>query len=147
PLNGNIAAKFDLASGKFTADLSLDKTQAKLKALGFLPVTADLAFKEVGKTNGAIDMTNGQLTSNSKVDIQITAIKSFGLKLGGGSKCHTSSPSDITLKSKGVFDPLQGGAVSGTYSIAKLEGCGLLTPILSIFASGSGNVLNATLAP
>jgi len=148
PLNGKIAADFDLASGKFTADLTLDKTTAKLKALGFLPVDADLVFTSIGKTNGAINMTTGQLTANSKVDIAIPTVKSFGIKIGGGAKCKTSSPSDIPLTSTGgPFNPLQGGAVTGTYSVAKLKDCGALTPVLSLFASGSGNKITATLAP
>src|SRR5690606_27092788 len=103
PLSGKIDADFDLASSTFTADLTLDKTKAKLKALGFLPVDADLAFKSVGKTTGAIDKTTGILTAESKTDIYITSVKSFGLKLGGGDKCKASSPSTIPLKSTGRF--------------------------------------------
>ncbi|WP_313407232.1 hypothetical protein [Aeromicrobium sp.] len=147
PLNGKINAKFNLNKSTFDADLALDPTKAKLKALGFLPVDADLKFQSLGKTTGAISTSTGVLTADSKVNIQITSIKSFGLKLGGGSKCQTSKPSDIRLTSQGVFNPLQGGTVSSTYSIAKLEGCGLLNNLLSVFASGSGNKLTATLAP
>ncbi len=147
PLNGKVAADFNLATGQFVADLTLDNTKAKLKALGFLPVDADLAFTSVGKTNGGINLSTGQLTADSKVNIQITSIKSFGLKLGGGAKCQTSKPSDIRLASNGRFDPLAGGTVTSTYSIAKLQGCGPLNDILSLFASGPGNKLTATLAP
>ncbi len=124
----------------------MNKTTAKLKALGFLPVDAELVFSSQGKTNGTL--TNGTLTSNSKVNIAIPTVKTFGLKIGGGSQCKTKSASDITLKSAaGKFDPLKGGSVSGTYKIEKLQGCGLLNDVLSFFAAGDGNKITATLAP
>jgi len=146
PLTGSIAAQFNLNKGTFDADLKLNDTTAKLKALGFLPVDARLSFKPVGKTTGALSA--GKLTATSKTDIFIPSVKSFGLKIGGGAQCKTSSPSTIPLTSTGAaFDPLKGGAVEGTYSVAKLQGCGLLNDLLSIFASGSGNKITATLAP
>lgn len=146
PLNGKIAAKFNLNKGTFDADLTLDNTTAKLKALGFLPVDAQLSFKPVGKTTGSL--TAGKLSATSKTDIFIPSVKSFGLKIGGGATCKTSSPSTIPLTSTGTaFDPLKGGAVEGTYSVAKLQGCGVLNDVLSLFASGSGNKITATLAP
>jgi hypothetical protein len=146
PLSGDLNARFDLASGDYTADLNLEPTSGSFRLLGFLPATVQIAFDQVGETTGTL--TNGQLQTHSEMYVHLPSVKIFGLPVGGGSECRTSSPSVVELQSTGdFFNPLDGGQVSGDYDLAKLEGCGFLGPIISIFTAGPDNTIDLDLIP
>ena len=72
PITGSIAAQLRLATGEFTADLTLNPTQARLTALGFLPVTAQVAFVPSGQTTGTLGPDG--LHSTSRVRVKIPSI-------------------------------------------------------------------------
>ncbi|MGI8332980.1 DUF6801 domain-containing protein [Actinomadura scrupuli] len=146
PLNGTIDAVLNLSTKAYEADLALAPTKGNFKILGFLPVTADIAFSQVGKTTGTL--SGGVLVSNSKMFVKLPSFNLFGIPIGGGATCQTSTPSDITLKSTDpVFNPLNGGPIAGTYTLSAIQNCGPLTSILNAFTAGSGNTINATLTP
>ncbi|RAY11036.1 hypothetical protein DPM19_32555 [Actinomadura craniellae] len=147
PLTGGIDANLDLASGNFTADLTLNPTSGSFKLLGFLPSSADIAFAPQGKATGSLK--DGVLTANSKVAVKLPSIKLFGLGIAGGANCATSTPADINLKSTDpFFNPLSGGNVTGTYTLASLNNqCGFLGGIASIFMAGPGNTIALKLTP
>lgn len=146
PLRGSIAAKLDLATGSFTADLALAQASAKLTALGFLPVTASVAFVSTAPTTGSL--AAGILTANAKVRIKLPKVSLFGLPLAGGATCQTKSASSIALRSTDpVFSPLEGGALAGTFAISDLSGCGALNGIVSSLTAGKGNAIALRLTP
>ncbi|WP_407652764.1 DUF6801 domain-containing protein [Amycolatopsis cynarae] len=145
PLSGGIAADLDLATGAFTADLNLDPTRMRASLFWFIPVTANVAFQQEGKTTGTL--SGGVLASDSKTTIKLPVIKLFGFPISKSPNCRSSSPSDIKLTSGAGFDPLNGGKLSGTYDIAPLTGCGPLNNLISALATGPGNTIDVTLSP
>ncbi|GAA0643719.1 hypothetical protein GCM10010174_78300 [Kutzneria viridogrisea] len=144
PLSGGIDASLELATGKFSADLSLNPTHARFSLFGFLPVSTDIAFSSAGRTTGSL--SGGKLISHSKLTIKLPRVTLFGIPISSSPNCRTSSPSDIDLSSDSGFDPLRGGKLSGTYGIAPLTGCGLFTGFISAFTTGGGNTIDVTLS-
>ncbi|MBJ7473206.1 MAG: fibronectin type III domain-containing protein, partial [Solirubrobacteraceae bacterium] len=148
PLVGGINAELTLATGAFSADLTLNDTQGRLTALGFLPVTAKIGFVPSGKTTGTL--LDGVLKTKSFIRIKVKEVKLFGaIPLAGGNNCQTKSLSEINLASaaNAEFKPLTGGAISGTYRISDLNGCGALNGLVSPLTAGAGNTINAVLTP
>ncbi|MBO9533084.1 MAG: hypothetical protein J7513_08950, partial [Solirubrobacteraceae bacterium] len=147
PLTGGVAATLTVSTGAIVADLTLNDTQGRLTALGFIPVTATVGFVTSGPTTGTL--VDDQLTTNSKVRIKVKSVKAFGaIPLAGGNTCQTKSLSDITLKSTDSFDPTgTGGNVAGTYKISDLNGCGPLNGLVSPLTAGSGNTIAVKLTP
>ncbi|OXM63945.1 hypothetical protein L1857_24670 [Amycolatopsis thermalba] len=145
PLSGGIDANLDLATGNFTADLSLEPTQLKATLFRFIPITAKVAFAQEGKTTGTL--SGGVLNSTSHTTIKLPSVKVFGFPISKSPKCQTAEPSEINLTSGPGFDPLAGGDLSGTYDIAPLQNCGPLTGLISPLAAGPGNTIDVTLSP
>ncbi|MFA9269890.1 MAG: fibronectin type III domain-containing protein [Baekduiaceae bacterium] len=147
PLSGGIDADLALATGDYTADLTLNKTKARLSVLGLIPITADIDFAQTDKTRGKL--AGGVLTATAKFKIKIPKAYLFGvLPVVGSTKCETKSASIASLKSTGAFfDPLQGGNVKGTYGISDLTGCGWLNNVISPLTKGGGNTIDINLTP
>lgn len=144
-LSGGIDAEIDLASGNFTADLTLNPTTGRFRILGFLPATAKIEFAQAAKTTGTL--AAGVLSSASKTIVKLPRVSVFGFPIAGGSSCQTVRPADINLKSGPNFDPLAGGKLTGVYTLPALKSCGFLTPLVSALTTGPGNTINVTLTP
>jgi chitodextrinase len=144
-LSGGINADFDLATGNYTADLTLDPTSGSFTILGFVPATAKIEFAQAAKTAGSLK--DGVLTSNSKMTVKLLQVSVFGFPIGGGPDCQTATPADIALKSGPNFDPLAGGKLTGTYTLPALKGCGGFNDFISAFTAGPGNTIDMTLTP
>ncbi|MBP2330560.1 chitodextrinase [Kibdelosporangium banguiense] len=144
-LAGAIDAELDLATGNYTADLTLNPTTGEFKILGFLPATAKIEFEQAGKTTGSL--TGGVLTASSKVTVKLPQISVFGFPISQSADCKTATPSDINLTSGPNFDPLAGGKLTGEYTLAALKGCGFLNDIISALTAGPGNTIQITLTP
>ncbi|MFI0351216.1 DUF6801 domain-containing protein [Actinomadura sp. 9N407] len=146
PLRGGLDASLDAGTGKLTGDLALDPAKGEFKILGFLPVTADIAYAAQGKTTGTF--ANGTLTTAGQVITKLPSLTVFGaIPIGGGEKCQTAKPSEIALTSDGTFDPAKGGTVKGAYELAPLTDCGPLTGLLSSSIAGPGNTVQLSLTP
>ncbi|MBL4570782.1 MAG: hypothetical protein JKY21_06480, partial [Alcanivorax sp.] len=155
-LSGAIDAVLDLASGDFSADLSLEPSSGSFRILyGWKRVTAnaDIEFEPVGETEGNL-APNGTLSAETQMYIKLPTVKMsfFGLNLpvGGGDECRTSEPVTIQLTTPEgeTFDPLgAGGNLTGTYDLPGLENCGGLTDLLNVFMAGSGNTIDLSLTP
>ncbi|MEE1927058.1 DUF6801 domain-containing protein [Streptomyces sp. TRM 70351] len=144
-LNGAIDADFDLASGSYEADLSLEDTSGNFTAFGFLPAAADIKFSPVDRVTGTLSNA-GALTAKAKTDVILPKVKIFGLPIGGGANCKTQTPAQLDLTSEGRFDPFGGGTLTGTYTLPPLKGCGLLNDIISGVTAGPGNTISLNLA-
>lgn len=155
-LSGAIDAVLDLASGMFTADLSLAPTSGSFRILwGWKLVTADadIEFEPTGETAGTL-APDGTLSADTQMYIKLPKVKmklfGFSLPVGGGDQCRTSEPVSIALQSPEgeTFDPLgAGGSLTGTYDLPALENCGGLTDLLNVFMAGSGNTIDLSLTP
>lgn len=146
PLSGSIDPTLDLATGAFTADLTLNKSRARLKVLGVLPVTADIAFTQTDKTRGTLK--DGVLSAQARFKIRLPQLYLFGtLPIVSPDTCQTKSSSVAIMRSDAGFDPLRGGRLTGTYGISDLTGCGLLTSFISPLTKGAGNTIDLTLTP
>jgi len=148
PLQGTINAQYNLGTGNYVADLVLNPNTGAMNVMGFLPVMASAEFPQVGKTTGTLN-PDQPLTSVSDMNIRLTKMTVWGFPIGGGPDCITLKPSHIELKSAGAFNPLDGGDITGAYSISALnaKGCGGLGDFISMFTAGSGNTIKAHLTP
>lgn len=154
-LSGAINAMLNLATGDFTADLSLEPTSGSFRILyGWKRVTAeaDIEFETVGETTG--NLNGGALTAETQMYIKLPTVKmsifGWSLPVGGGDECRTSEPVSIQLNTPEgeSFDPLgTGGNLTGTYDLPGLENCGGLTDLLNVFMAGSGNTIDLSLTP
>ncbi|WP_170177687.1 fibronectin type III domain-containing protein [Thermomonospora umbrina] len=142
PLSGSIAGK--LTGGDYTGALKLNNTKGNFRIMGFIPTTADITFTQNGQTTGTLSGTT--LTSNSKMVVGLKSVKVFGIQIGGGDSCKTTSPVDIKLKSTN-FSLAGGGDLAGTYTLPSVSGCGLLTPLISGMTAGPGNTVNVKATP
>lgn len=146
PLNGSLSADIDPDTGNVTGAFDLDPATAALKAWGFLPVTADVAFGSPGTTTGRL--AGGALTADAALDVRVTSFAVFGLPVGGGDQCRTAAPADVPLDSGGPFDPALGGRLASTgFTLPPLQDCGALTPLLGSLTAGPGNTADLTLTP
>ncbi len=146
PLSGSIAPTLNIATGEFTGDLILNQSRARLKVLGLLPVTADIAFAQTDKTRGTL--RNGVLSTQSRFKIRLPQLYLFGvLPIVSPGTCETKSSSVAMMRSGAGFNPLQGGRLAGTYAISDLTGCGMLTSFISPLTKGTGNTIDLTLTP
>jgi hypothetical protein len=146
PINGSIAANFDLAAGTHRSTLTLQPTQGKFKVAGLLNTTAKIEFVQLGDTTGSL--VDGKLTAHAEMTIKLKNIVVLGvLPVGGGANCQTSTPVTIDLASPAdqPFDPLRGGALSGTFTMPKLSSCGILGSVINIFVAGPDNTIDVQL--
>jgi len=155
PLNGLISSQFNLTQGSFTGDMHLDPTSGSfeiIKGWKRYLATAQIEFESVGITEGTL--LDGKLVATSAAYVKLPKVTKtlFGLvnwPIGGGDECRTVEPAIFTITSADgeYFDALAGGQVTGTYTLPKLENCGVLTSILSSKLAGSGNTIELTLTP
>jgi hypothetical protein len=145
PLTGTSNISLTRATGQFTGDLAINPATAKLTALGFLPVTAQVQIAPTAPVTGSI--VSSALKANALVRIKLPSISVLGIPLAGGTNCQASQISSISLTSTGAFDPAAGGTIAGTFAISNLSGCGFLNGIVSPLTSGSGNAIALKLSP
>lgn len=146
PVSGTSALNVAKSSNAVTGDITLANTTARLTAIGFLPVTAKLAFSNADALTGSL--AGGVLSTTQKVRIKVPEVKLFGaIPLAGGNNCQTKQLTTLALKSGAGFDPTAGGTISGTFTISDLNGCGVLNGLVSPLTAGGGNTLTLKLTP
>jgi len=129
---GTLRAKVDLNTGAVTASLNLPPATGSFKELGLIPVTATAAFIQNGPTTGKVDLSTGAVTTTSKITLQITNLSVAGIPVPVGPACESATPASITLTSQPGFSIINGGKVSGTYTVPPFAHCGLTTPLLKL---------------
>jgi hypothetical protein len=142
---GKLVSTANLTTGALTATLSLPPATASFKQDGLIPVKATTAFIQDGKTTGKINLNTGAVTTTSKITIQVTKLLVSGLPVAVGSRCETTSPATVTVKSQHGFNIVNGGNLAGTYTIGKFAHCALATALLNLTVPGSGNTITLTL--
>jgi len=142
---GTLRSKVDLNTGAVTARLNLPPATGSFKELGLIPVTATVAFLQNGPTTGTVDLNTGAVTTKSSITLQITSLSVAGLPIPVGPACESATPAAVSLASQPGFSIVNGGTVSGTYTIPRFAHCGLITPVLNLTITGPGNTISLTL--
>ncbi|WP_053717984.1 DUF6801 domain-containing protein [Saccharothrix sp. NRRL B-16348] len=142
---GTLATEVDLMAGKFEGDLALPDTSGTFKLFGFMPTTAKVRLIPQMRTHGTI--TAGAVTARTAVGIKLTDVRVLGIQVVRPTDwCQTVAPSIVDLTSKPGFDPLNGGGLTGSYSIGEFDRCGLVTAVVNGTIPGPGNTLDLQIA-
>ena len=142
---GTLRSKVDLNTGAVTASLNLPPATGSFKELGLIPVTATVAFIQNGPTTGKVNLNTGAVTTTSSITLQITSLSVAGLPIPVGPACESATPASVSLASQPGFSIVNGGTVSGTYTVPPFAHCGLITPVLNLTITGPGNTISLTL--
>src|SRR5215472_13894520 len=142
---GTLSAKVNAGTGKVTATLTLPPATGSFKQFGVIPVTATANLINDGPTTGTVNLTNGKVSTTSKIIMQITNLTVAGLPIPVGTQCETSSPVVVKLKSQKGFTILGGGKVAGSYTIPAFRHCGLATLLINLTIPASGNTITLKL--
>lgn len=141
-----LTTDLDIDTGDFTGSLPLPGTSTEFKAIGFLPVKADVDFIPVGDVTGRIDLTQTQAKVNAtaRYYIKLSNIKIVGFPTFTGNQCKTKAPVDIPVATPAGegFDIIEGGNLRGTYSIGSFQNCGLNTGLINLLVPGAGNTVD-----
>ncbi|WP_456695996.1 hypothetical protein [Aeromicrobium sp. P5_D10] len=137
------------SDGSFVGNMVLPGTRTEFKLLGFIPVTANVAFEPTKPTTGQLTRVGRQrtLASSSSYYVRLTNIKASIFPLFGGPFCRTVNPVviDANTPSGEFFDIASGGRLTGTYSIGNFQNCGLNTGLINSIIPGSGNTIELNL--
>ena len=142
---GTLRSKVDLNTGTVTASLNLPPATGSFMELGLIPVTATVAFIQNGPTTGKVNLNTGAVTTKSSITLQITSLSVAGLPVPVGPACKSATPAAVSLASRPGFSIVNGGTVSGTYTIPPFANCGLITPVLNLTLTGPGTTISLTL--
>ena len=122
---GSLKSTADLNTDAITAKLSLPPATGTFNELGVVPVTATAKLINDGPTTGTVNGDTGAVTTTSMITMRITSLSVAGIPTPVGNKCQTSTPVTVTVNSDPSFSILQGGNLSGTYTIPDFANCGL----------------------
>jgi hypothetical protein len=142
---GTLTSTVNLSTGAVKASLTLPPASVSYEELGLIPVTATTAFIDHGATKGTINLDTGAVTTTSHIIMQITSLTVAGLPVPVPSGCESAKPATVTVTSQPGFSIVNGGNLTGTYTIPPFAHCGLETPVLNLTIPGPGNTITLTL--
>jgi hypothetical protein len=142
---GTLKSTVNLSNGSLTATLTLPPATASFEELGLVPVTATTAFINDGPTTGTVNLDTGAVTTTSHITLQVTSLSVAGIPVPVPSGCESASPATVKVDSQPGFTIVNGGNLSGTYTVPPFAHCGLLTPVLNLTIPGPGNTITLTL--
>lgn len=141
-----LSTHLNTESNAFTGSLPLPGTTTRFEVLGFIPVTADVAFVPTAPLAGTLtnDGTNLIVSSTATYHIRLSNIKIVGFPTFTGPFCRTINPVTIPANTPAGqgFGLLTGGNLSGQFSIGNFQNCGLNTGLINLLIPGSGNTAN-----
>ena len=144
---GSFVGSVNLATGALTGHITLPPATSTVRLAGIGLARATFQISEVRPVTGHIDLATLQATATSVFDIKVVkaspALLPF-LNLVGNS-CKTSTPVAVTMS--GAASLTAASTFTGTYTIPKLEHCGLATAALNLVVPGPGNTFTAVAAP
>lgn len=142
----SLRADLDIDTGDLTGSLPLPGTSTQFKVAGFLPVTANVDFIEAAPLKGTINLaqTQAEVDATASYYVKLSNIKVAGFPAFAGSKCQTKAPVSIpvgTPEGEG-FDLINGGTLTGTYTIGSFSNCGINTALINALVPGQGNTVD-----
>jgi hypothetical protein len=142
---GTLTSTVNLSTGAVTANLALPPATVSATELGLVPVTATTAFINDGPTTGTVNLDTGAVTTTSHITLQITSLTVGGIPVPVGPACESVHPATVTVNSQPGFSIVNGGSLSGTYTIPPFAHCLLETLVLNLTIPGPGNTISLTL--
>lgn len=150
---GTLTAALDLSDSpaQITGSMSLPSSTGSFDLIGFVPVTATVAFIPVGQVTGSLVsgvLTEGEISATAHYTIQLTDLKVAGIDVAAGPACETVTPAAITVTSPTDFNAVEGGTLTGTYTIPDFKNCGPLgseTWLINDVIPGAGNTISLDL--
>jgi hypothetical protein len=141
---GTLSTTADLTTSTLTGTLTLPPATGSFKELGLVPVTATTEMIQDGTATGTVNFTTNAVTTTATDTIKLTSLKVAGIPILVGPSCETS-PATISVSSQAGFNVLNGGTLSGTYTIPPFAHCGLATLLINLTLPGPGNTISLTL--
>jgi hypothetical protein len=141
---GTLSTTADLTTSTLTGTLTLPPATGSFKELGLIPVTATTEMIQDGTATGTVNFTTNAVTTTATDTIKLTSLKVAGVAIFVGPSCETS-PATIAVSSQAGFNVLNGGTLSGTYTIPPFAHCGLATLLINLTLPGPGNTISLTL--
>lgn len=141
---GTLSTTADLTTSTLTGTLTLPPATGSFKELGLIPVTATTEMIQDGTATGTVNFTTNAVTTTATDTIKLTSLKVAGVPILVGPSCETS-PTTISVSSQAGFNVLNGGTLSGTYTIPPFAHCGLATLLINLTLPGPGNTISLTL--
>jgi hypothetical protein len=141
---GTLSTTADLTTSTLTGTLTLPPATGSFKELGLIPVTATTEMIQDGTATGTVNFTTNAVTTTATDTIKLTSLKVAGVPVLVGPSCETS-PATISVSSQAGFNVLNGGTLSGTYTIPPFAHCGLATLLINLTLPGPGNTISLTL--
>lgn len=144
---GTFNGSVDLATGNLTGDLSLPPASKSIKLLGLPIASTTFAMSQAKPITGHVDLATMTVTVNASFNFAITQASLSALPWLNlvGRSCRGRAPIDVSMT--GPVDLSGPSSFTATYTLPKLTGCGILTPILNLIIPGSGNTFTTTFAP
>ena len=108
--------------------------------------TARVSVVQAGPFSGRVVPATQQLDATVPATIRVDYLSLRASTTNVvGKTCHTASPVSIHLSGKlSLSKPFQ---VRSTFAIGKFVGCGIVTPVVTLMLSSTGNTLVATVTP
>ena len=141
---GTLSTTADLTTSTLTGTLTLPPATGSFKELGLIPVTATTEMIQDGTATGTVNFTTNAVTTTATDTIKLTSLKVAGVPILVGPSCETS-PATISVSSQAGFNVLNGGTLSGSYTIPPFAHCGLATLLINLTLPGPGNTISLTL--
>jgi hypothetical protein len=141
---GTLSTTADLTTSTLTGTLTLPPATGSFKELGLIPVTATTEMIQDGTATGTVNFTTNAVTTTATDTIKLISLKVAGVPILVGPSCETS-PATISVSSQAGFNVLNGGTLSGTYTIPPFAHCGLATLLINLTLPGPGNTISLTL--
>jgi hypothetical protein len=143
---GKLASALDVSNGKITATLTLPDATGSFKQNGIVPVTATTQFINDGPTTGALNLTTGAVSTTSKITLRIVSLSVAGVPVPVGTSCETAQPTVVSVSGQPPgFKVLEGGSLTGTYTIPQFANCELATTLINLTIPGPGNTISLKL--
>ncbi len=150
---GTFAGAVNLVTWDLTGDMALPPATTTMKLAGLPLAKATFVMAQAEPVTGHVDLGAMTVTATSSFNIKLPKLTLYGLPWINLVKpsCTTKTPVSVTMSGPVDLSALTGGGnpmtFSGTYTIPPFKDCGLLTPAITLVASGPGNTFTATASP
>lgn len=142
---GTFHGTINESNGAVKGTLRLPPASTTVRIAGIGVATATFSLAPTGPVRGRFHFSTYEIVATSTFNIIVSSVKPLGLPVNLVPKgCGTSSP--ISLQFHGTISPINGGTVSGTYTIPSLRSCGALTLALTAALAGPNNAFSANLS-
>jgi hypothetical protein len=150
PAGSEFTGQANLTTSTLTGHTTIPDFDTTVKVLG-IPNKISLSITEAAPTTGTVKYVHPNLVTDATVSsiIRIRKLRLGLLSIPPGANCRSSSPVILQLHNVSPFplDVFKGLNFAGTYTIPKLTGCGLLTPILNTLMAGPNNQFALNMKP